>query len=116
MDEKENILKIINHLDFIYEGRYFSFLNYLNRLISDNLIGNTTIEKLMDYHYAFLINKNKNKDYFDNLLKIINKKSFIEKSTHKIYFSTIFKIEIDDFSSSNLFKFKGNKITFASGA
>ena len=57
----------------------------------------------MDYHYAFLINKNKNKDYFDNLLKIINKKSFIEKSTHKIYFSTIFKIEIDDFSSSNLF-------------
>ena len=29
--------------------------------------------------------------------------SFIEKSTHKIYFSSIFKIEIDDFSSSNLF-------------
>lgn len=103
LDEKENILKIINHLDFIYEGRYFSFLNYLNRLISDNLIGNTTIEKLMDYHYAFLLNKNKNKNYFDNLLKIINKKSFIEKSTHKIYFSSIFKIEIDDFSSSNLF-------------
>ena len=103
LDEKENILKIINHLDFIYEGRYFSFLSYLNRLISDNLIGNTTIEKLMDYHYAFLLNKNKNKNYFDNLLKIINKKSFIEKSTHKIYFSSIFKIEIDDFSSSNLF-------------
>ena len=92
LDEKENILKIINHLDFIYEGRYFSFLNYLNRLISDNLIGNTTIEKLMDYHYAFLLNKNKNKNYFDNLLKIINKKSFIEKSTHKIYFSSILKL------------------------
>ena len=55
LDEKENILKIINHLDFIYEGRYFSFLSYLNRLISDNLIGNTTIEKLMDYHYAYLL-------------------------------------------------------------
>ena len=103
LDEKEKILKIINHLDFSYEGRYFSFLSYLNRLISGNLLGNTSVEKIMDYHYSFLLNENKNQNYFENLLRIINKKSFVEKSTHKIYFSSIFKIEIDDFSSSNLF-------------
>ena len=101
--EKENILKIINHLDFNSKGKYFSFLNYLNKLILDNLIGNTTIEKLMDYHYSFLINENKKQNYFDDLLSIIKQKSFIEKSTHKIYFSSNFKIEVDDFSSSNLF-------------
>ena len=103
LDEKEKILKIINHLDLSYEGRYFSFLSYLNRLISGNLVGNTSVEKIMDYHYSFILNENKNQNYFENLLRIINKKSFIEKSTHKIYFSSIFKIEIDDFSSSNLF-------------
>jgi len=108
-EEKSTIIILINFLDQKKRYGYIYFLEYLEIISSSSFKLSSTLEGIIKYHYAFLLqNKEKIKVYFKKIIDVIVDNNIINSPSHVIsYNQKNISLGLEDFSSYSLYNSDG---------
>ncbi len=108
-ESQEYFIDIVNYTKGSSEKEFLSFFYYTNWILNNNIKNNSSINKILMYHYYVLYNPEGNKkNYFTSLWNKIISKTFVEESSHRLYVKKNFKVGIEDFLDYGLYDNSGN--------